>query len=196
MSNIAENPYIATPQLSPGDEKLWATIIHVAGAVSYIFAAWAGYLIFRNRGPFVRDNTRNALNWQISFLIYYAAGLLLSLILIGYLVVIAAVVLSIVFSIQAAIAANRGQPRPALSLPAVDPVPEDAAVPSAARGSYCIARLSGLSGLRAAKPEGSSASSIPRRAGDAPLRRQAGAHEGSAGCCHGSPRPDRRARRR
>jgi uncharacterized Tic20 family protein len=108
MSNIAENPYVVTPQLSAGDEKLWATIIHVAGAVSYIVPAWAGYLIFRNRGPFVRDNARNALNWQISFVIYYAAGLLLSLVIVGYLVIIAALVLNIVFSIQAAITANRG----------------------------------------------------------------------------------------
>jgi uncharacterized Tic20 family protein len=108
MSTPLENPYVATPQLSVGDEKLWATIIHVAGSVSGIFAAWAGYLIFRNRGPFVRDNTRNALNWQISFTIYYVAGYLLCLVFIGFLVILAALVLNIVFSIQAAIAANRG----------------------------------------------------------------------------------------
>lgn len=108
MSDIATNPYAATPQLSPGDEKLWSTIIHVLGAVSILVPAWIGYLIFRNRGPFVRDNTRNALNWQLSFLIYYVAGFILSIIFVGYLVIVAALVLNIVFSIQAAIAANRG----------------------------------------------------------------------------------------
>jgi uncharacterized protein len=108
MSDIIENPYAATPQLSPGDEKLWSTIIHVVGSATILFPAWAGYLIFRNRGPFVRDNTRRALNWQLSFLIYYVGGLILSLIVVGYLVVVAAFVLNIVFSIQAAIAANRG----------------------------------------------------------------------------------------
>jgi uncharacterized protein len=108
MSNAVENPYTATPQLSPGDEKLWSTIIHVLGAVVILVPAWAGHLIFRNRGPFVRDNTRNALNWQLSFLIYYVAGWILAVIFIGYLVIIAAFVLNVVFSIQAAIAANRG----------------------------------------------------------------------------------------
>jgi uncharacterized Tic20 family protein len=109
MSDIPANPYQQTQPLSPSDEKLWATLIHVGGMVSYFFASLIGYLIFKDRGPFVRDHARIALNFQISLAIYYAAGLLLTLAFIGYLVLLGVVVVNIVFSILAAMAANRGQ---------------------------------------------------------------------------------------
>lgn len=95
--------------LSPTDERMWSTLIHVGGIVLGVIAPLVGYLVLKDRSPFVAANSRNALNFQITVLIGYAIGSVLTFILIGVLVLLAVWVLSIVFSILAAVAANRGE---------------------------------------------------------------------------------------
>ena len=99
----------AAQPLSPADEKLWATLIHVGGIVLGFIAPLVGYLVLKDRSAFVRDNARNALNFQILIAIAYVAGIILSVVLIGLFVVIAAGVISVIFSIMGALAANRGE---------------------------------------------------------------------------------------
>lgn len=104
------NPYLATPPpMSPADEKLWSTLIHVGGIFFYFMPSLIGYLVLRDRGPFVRGHTATALNFQLTMIIAAFAGLVLTLVFIGYLVLTAVSVLIIVFSIIAAVAANRGE---------------------------------------------------------------------------------------
>jgi len=100
--------------MSPSDEKLWSTLIHVGGIVAGFVGlgflpALIGYLIFKDRGPFVRAHTRTALNFQITMVIGYVLGGILTLVGIGFLIIIAIAVIIIIFSIIAAIAANKGQ---------------------------------------------------------------------------------------
>ncbi|QAY74139.1 DUF4870 domain-containing protein [Agromyces protaetiae] len=104
------NPYQQAQPLSPSDEKLWATLIHVGGILFGILPSLIGYLVLKDRGPFIRAHTATALNFQITLLIAYVVGGLLSLIIIGFFVLLAAWVLSIVFGIIAAMKANQGQP--------------------------------------------------------------------------------------
>ena len=101
--------YAAPLQLSPADEKLWATLTHVGGIIFHWLAPLVAYLVLKDRGPFVRWHTRQALNFQLTLLIGYLAGAVLSIVFIGIFVVLAAYVLNIVFSIIAALAANRGE---------------------------------------------------------------------------------------
>ena len=104
------DPYTATVQpLSPSDEKLWATLIHVGGILFGFLPALIGYLVLKDRGPFIKAHTATALNFQITLLIAYAVGTVLMLVFIGLFIVLAAWVLSIVFGIIAAIAANKGE---------------------------------------------------------------------------------------
>ncbi len=103
------NPYESTQQMSPSDEKLWATLVHIGGLFAYFVPALVGYLVLKDRGPFIRHHAATALNFQITLAIIYAAGFVLTLVFIGYLVVIAAGILAIIFSIMAAVAANQGQ---------------------------------------------------------------------------------------
>ncbi|MEQ1735922.1 MAG: DUF4870 domain-containing protein, partial [Rhodoglobus sp.] len=104
------NPYTTPAQpLSPSDEKLWATLIHVGGILFGFLPALIGYLVLRDRGPFIRAHTATALNFQITLLIAYAVGTVTSIILIGVVVLLAAWAASIVFGIIAAMAANRGE---------------------------------------------------------------------------------------
>jgi uncharacterized Tic20 family protein len=95
--------------MSPADEKLWATLVHVGGILFGFLPAVIGYLLLRDRGPFVRAHTATALNFQITLIIAYAVGFVTSLLFIGLLIIIAAGILSLVFSILAAVAANQGQ---------------------------------------------------------------------------------------
>jgi uncharacterized Tic20 family protein len=104
------SPYQGSAQLSPADEKLWATLIHVGGILFGILPSLIGYLVLKDKGPFIRAHTATALNFQITLLIAYIVGSILTLVLVGFIILAAAWVLSIVFGIIAAMRANAGQP--------------------------------------------------------------------------------------
>ena len=104
------NPYATPAQpLSPSDEKLWATLIHIGGILFGFLPSLIGYLVLKDRGPFIRAHSATALNFQLTLIIAYAVGTVTSLLLIGLLVLLAAWVASIVLGIVAAMAANRGE---------------------------------------------------------------------------------------
>ncbi len=104
------NPYSATPQpLSPADEKLWATLVHVGGIFFGFIPALIGFLVLGGRGPFVRGHTATALNFQLTMIIAAAVGAITSWLIIGIFIIIAVSIVIIVLSIIAAVAANRGE---------------------------------------------------------------------------------------
>lgn len=109
------NPYTAAqPPLSPQDEKLWSTLTHlsplVAGIIGLPFLGpLIAYLVLRDRGPFVRWHTAQALNFQLTVLLAYIVSGLLAIVVIGFFLLVAVWVVSVVFMIMAAIAANRGE---------------------------------------------------------------------------------------
>lgn len=94
--------------MSPSDEKLWATLVHIGG-IFYFLPSLIGYLVLKDRGPFVRAHTAAALNFQLTMLIASLVGTVLSIIGIGLLILLAVYVVNIVFSIIAAVKANRGE---------------------------------------------------------------------------------------
>ncbi|WP_423917470.1 DUF4870 domain-containing protein [Frigoribacterium sp. 2-23] len=94
--------------LRPEDEKLWATLIHVGGILFYFIPSLVGYLVLKDRGPFIREHTRVALNFQITMAIAGVIGAATTVIVIGGLILLAVAIVVIVFSILAAIAANKG----------------------------------------------------------------------------------------
>ncbi|HEV7948181.1 MAG TPA: DUF4870 domain-containing protein [Glaciihabitans sp.] len=109
MSETPQNPYQAASPLSPSDEKMWATLVHVGGIFFSFVPALIGYLVFKDRGPFVREHTATALNFQLTMLIGYAIGTVTTIILIGLFILPAVWILTIVLSIVAAVASNNGQ---------------------------------------------------------------------------------------
>ncbi|MDR5700248.1 DUF4870 domain-containing protein [Agromyces aerolatus] len=98
------------PQMSPADEKLWATLVHIGGIFFGFIPALIGYLVLKDRGPFVRAHTATALNFQITMTIAAVVSAILWVVIIGIFISIAIWVLVIVFSIIAAVKANQGQP--------------------------------------------------------------------------------------
>ncbi|MGO4593905.1 DUF4870 domain-containing protein [Leifsonia sp. 2TAF2] len=104
-----QQPYGGAQQLSPADEKLWATLVQVGGILFNWIPALIGYLVLKDRGPFVRAHTATALNFQITIFIAYIVGGILSIVVVGIFIIIAAWVINIVFSIIAAVKANQGE---------------------------------------------------------------------------------------
>lgn len=95
--------------MSPSDEKLWSTLVHLGGLFFGFLAPLVGYLVLKDRGPFVRAHTATALNFQLTLLIAYVIGGILSIVIIGFFILFAAYVLNIVFCIIAAVKANKGE---------------------------------------------------------------------------------------
>jgi uncharacterized Tic20 family protein len=95
--------------MSPADQRLWATLIHIGGIFFGILPSLIGYLVTKDRGAFIREHTRVALNFHLTVLIAAVAGGILSVILIGIFILLALAILIVVFSILAAIAANEGK---------------------------------------------------------------------------------------
>ena len=96
--------------MTPEDQRLWATLVHVGGIFLGFVSPLVGYLVLKDRGAFIRSHTATALNFQLTMLIAYIVGSILLFVLIGILVLLAIAIVWIVFSILAAIAANKGQP--------------------------------------------------------------------------------------
>lgn len=109
--------YFPPQPLSPNDERLWSTLIHLGGIFFNFIPALVGYLALKDRGPFIRAHTAAALNFQLTVLIAsFAAGIVASILTatlvlapIGFLLILAVGVYLVVFSIIAAIAANKGE---------------------------------------------------------------------------------------
>ncbi|MEO5921239.1 MAG: DUF4870 domain-containing protein [Pseudolysinimonas sp.] len=109
------NPYAGSQApMNPQDEKLWATLTHlsplVAGIIGLPFLGpLIAYLVLRDRGPFIRWHSAQALNFQLTVLIAYVVSGLLTIVIVGFFLLLAVWVVSIVFMIVAAVAANRGE---------------------------------------------------------------------------------------
>ena len=114
-------PGAAAPApLSESDSRMWATLVHVGGIIIGFISPLIGYLVMKDRSPFVREHSATALNFQITLAIAHVANFVLGLILgvvtfgiwfvVQTLITLALIVVSLVFSIIAAMAANKGQP--------------------------------------------------------------------------------------
>ncbi len=101
--------YVPQPTMSPADERMWSILTHVGSIFFYWLAPLIAYLVLKDRGPFVRWHTRQALNFHITLVITYAAGVVLFFLVVGYFIVIAAGVVQVIFGILAAVAASRGE---------------------------------------------------------------------------------------
>lgn len=106
------NGYSAQPPLSPQDEKLWSTLTHVLG----IFFGWISaliiFLVFKDRGPFIKQHSTTELNFQITVVLAYVAATILAVVTFGILSILffPIWVVQIVFGILAAVKSNQGQP--------------------------------------------------------------------------------------
>ena len=92
------------------DEKTLALITHLSGIVAGFIVPLIIWLINKDKADkgFLNDQAKEALNFQITLLIIYVVGTILTVILIGALINLVAWLACIILSILAALKANEG----------------------------------------------------------------------------------------
>lgn len=113
-----EVPKIETPEPQAPDTE---TAIHASqDAKNLVLLLWLGTLFFgfipgllmyllKKDDSYVLDQSKEALNWSITALIGYVAGVILTIILIGVVVMAAVGICHLVFCIMGVIAATNGK---------------------------------------------------------------------------------------
>ncbi|EDM25353.1 hypothetical protein LNTAR_21945 [Lentisphaera araneosa HTCC2155] len=107
---------IIDPADIPKEEKTNAMICHLLAFIGFAgipFGGILGPLIFwvikKDESDFLDACGKEAINFQIAMLIYSIISIVLCLILIGYLMLFALLIVDIVCIVKAANAANRGE---------------------------------------------------------------------------------------
>jgi uncharacterized Tic20 family protein len=123
MTNTNETqPFPPNP--SPGSDRemnhearLWGMFCHLAGFAAFlpilpVFGGILGplivWLIKKDQYPFVDEQGKEAVNFQITILIYTAIAAVLLLVCIGILLLPAVIITDIVLIVMASIKANDG----------------------------------------------------------------------------------------
>lgn len=107
----------ATPQpFSPlvgrqltSDETMWSMLGHLGGIILGFIAPLIVMLTKGNESPYTRYHSVEALNFQITLAIGYVISTVLTFVIIGILGFFVLPVISIIFSIIAGLAANKGE---------------------------------------------------------------------------------------
>lgn len=91
------------------DARNMAMLCHLLGIVGF-FAPLVIWLNEKDKHRFVNEHGRAAMNYQISIIIYYLASWILCLVLIGFFMIIALVIMHVIFVIIGAVKAGKGKP--------------------------------------------------------------------------------------
>jgi hypothetical protein len=111
----APGPAVQAP-LTPQEERTWAMAAHLSSilGVWVFFLGAVGPLVVMltqgPRSPYVRAQSVEALNFNISVLIYSVIAWILVVVLIGFIALGALFVFQIVFTIIAAVKTSNGEP--------------------------------------------------------------------------------------
>jgi uncharacterized protein len=115
---MTDNPYATPPgSVSPAEERNLGTLSHViplvamvvsAGTLGFV-ASLVLFFMYKDRGPFVRENAANSLNIQITMGIVMLVSIPLFLLLIGLVTYALALVVAFVLHVIGALRARRGQ---------------------------------------------------------------------------------------
>jgi len=88
---------------------MWSLLAHIGGIFFSFVAPLIVYVIYKDRDPFIRRHATQALNFQIIMAIAYTISWILTGLFIGFLLLPAVGICVLVFSIIAAMAANKGE---------------------------------------------------------------------------------------
>ena len=95
--------------VSPSDARMWSLFAHIGGIFFGFIPSLVIYVIYKDRDPFIRRHSTQALNFQIVATIALIVSAVLRSIWIGNLTGFATWVCVVVFSIMGAMAANKGE---------------------------------------------------------------------------------------
>ena len=106
-----------TTPISPGQERTWGTLSHVVPLVAMVLSAgtlgFVGslviYLMYKDKGPFVRQQAANSLNIQIVTGIVLLISIPLMFVLVGFATYGIALVVAFVLHVVGAMKASNGE---------------------------------------------------------------------------------------
>ncbi len=98
------------PQMGASQEdRTLAMITHLSGILFGFIVPLIIWLTQKDTKPWVADEAKEALNFQITLIIAYIIGGALTLLLVGIFVIIAALIANVVLCIIAGMKANAGE---------------------------------------------------------------------------------------
>jgi uncharacterized Tic20 family protein len=100
----------AGPLAQDKDEKLWGMLAHLSALLLGFIGPLVVWLIQKDKYPFVDDQGKESLNFQISMMIYFLATGASLFVCIGVVLFPAAVLFNIIMIVIASIKANDGKP--------------------------------------------------------------------------------------
>ena len=103
-----QTPDIQSPVEVSKDARTMAMLAHLLGAVTGFLGPLIIWIIKKDEDPFVADQSREALNFQITLFIGWIISSMLSMVCIGFFLMPILLVLQIVFAIIGGMKANEG----------------------------------------------------------------------------------------
>ena len=102
-------PYPQQGPLSPSDERMWATLTNISIPFFGFIGPLITYLLFRDRDPWLREATAEALNFSILYGIAQLISSILIAVTIGGILLSLFWIAALVLCILAAVATNKGE---------------------------------------------------------------------------------------
>lgn len=103
------------PLALSSEEKTWGMLCHLAALtgtftlIGFVLGPLIVWILKKDQSKYVDEQGKEAMNFQISMLIYMMVSIPLMIIAIGFITFTIAYIADIVLSIVAAIAANEGR---------------------------------------------------------------------------------------
>ena len=110
ITEVTQSPTVTTDpgySSAAGKDTTFAAITHILALFTWVLGPLIVLLVTDD--PFVHENARNALNWQIMLTIYMFVAAILVFVMIGIPLVFVIPLLNMVFCIIAALKANEGE---------------------------------------------------------------------------------------
>lgn len=107
---------VETPIVQSRDERFWGMLCHLSALLGlftvfgFVLGPLVVWLVKKDQYPFVNDQGKESINFQISMLIYAAISAVLMIIVIGFLLLAVVAIVDIVLVVIASIAASEGRP--------------------------------------------------------------------------------------
>ena len=112
---MSTEPASASGSETTPDERNWAVLSHVLALLAALFllgqvvVPLGIWLWKKDESPFIEQNARESLNFQLSMTIYFVVALLLVYLLIGFVLLASLGVVELVCVLLAAFHASRGE---------------------------------------------------------------------------------------
>lgn len=101
-------PVPGQPPMSESDARLWAMLAHLSGIVIAIIGPLIIMLVFGPRNAFVKNQSTEALNFQITLAIGVVVSFILTFVIIGLILLPIVLIVGVIFMIIAGVKAYGG----------------------------------------------------------------------------------------